>query len=511
MKLLYPMRPEQEKAHRTASEVLATPGGRAALVAPTGSGKSLIEAALLLDGVTVACPSMDICDGVARSALIDTAGTEAARRKRYEAAGLYTYKRLHSALAAGALTVRRLVLDEGHHATCDTLQEVLGMCPGVSFVLVTATMYRGTPDDTAKLLALVGNNVLHVLTLHEAVSGGRISLPTFAVLPLMDDETISVVGGEFQVRAAEALASSVRDTLVAQIRRDQWDGERWRRPITLVLPGVASVAEFQEAFGDQAVSVLGDTTNRRAIFDQVVAREKLLLQVRAVGEGTDLPLRVMYDASPTMSPSLWMQRVGRVCRPSAEAPPQYVTTCHNLLRHGYLFEGMVPRAAFRDAVTVWGDEFKPSRRTVARAMGLTGFGRFEPTRVRLAAGDTAFLYALTSKGGTTDAAALLVPAEAEPRYYTRTNRGTGVFEEFQPRPGVTVRYERKEYGTWRRVGELPDLTECTSFAAKPLTPPQRQWWSETAERYGLDPDVSDLTAKEFCVLPILRDTRDKLE
>ena len=42
-----------------------------------------------------------------------------------------------------------------------------------------------------------------------AVQKGRISLPTFDVWPLMDDETVDVMGGEFAVRGCEALASSV--------------------------------------------------------------------------------------------------------------------------------------------------------------------------------------------------------------------------------------------------------------------------------------------------------------
>ena len=52
-------------------------------------------------------------------------------------------------------------------------------------------------------------------------------------------------------------------------------------------------------------------------------------------------------------------------------------------------------------------------------MGLSGFGRFEPAEVKLASGDTAFLYALTSKDGCTDLAALLVPAEPAPLYFRR--------------------------------------------------------------------------------------------
>ncbi len=508
MPLKFPLRPEQETAVQVARASLAEKQ-RLALDAPTGSGKSLVEAVLLLDGNTVAAPSMDICDGIASSAGIDTQGSEAARRKRYEAVGLFTYKRLHTFLAEGG-SVRGLVLDEGHHLTCDTLQEIAAMCPGAGIVLLTATLYRGTPDQTAQLLAAVGGNTHKILTLHDAVKRGRISLPTFDVLPLMDDETVEVSSGEFTVRGCERLAATAMEALVAEIvSREVADG-KWKQPGTLVLPGVASVAEYAAAFasyGVETVSVLGDTRNRRVLFNRVIACDALLLQVRAVGEGTDLPLRFMYDASPTMSPPLWMQRVGRICRPG-DVTPRYITTCHNLLRHGYLWEGLVPRAAFAKSVSVWGDGFTPSRRTVCRAMGMTGFGRFLPTEVRLASGETAFLYALSSKDGFRQAAALLIPAQPKPLYFFRQLHGTGEMVSFSPKPGVNVTYERKE-GTWKMVDTLPDLTDCVSLPSSPLTPNMKRWWNNAAARKGLAADWQP-TAKEFCVLPILTDCGVKI-
>ncbi len=516
MPLLHEPRPEQSQAIQTAKEILAN-RLRAALVAPTGSGKSLIEAGLLDAGYLVTVPGMDIADGIARSARIATDGSEAKRRARYEAAGIWTYKRLFAALAAGTLAAPTgLVIDEGHHATSDTLQQILAMCPGVGVVLVTATIYRGTPQDTEELLKLVGGNVFHVLTLHAAVTQRRISIPSFEVVPLVNDDVIAVTGGEFQVRGCEDAVRSAQDALIALTIRRWWDadGKRWRRPGTIVLPSVQSVTEFQAAYdalGIPAVSVTAETGNRQALFARVIAGQAVLLQVRAVGEGTDLPLRWMVDAGPTMSPTLWMQRVGRICRPApdAEDAPEYVTACHNLMRHAYLWEGLIPRGQVRQARLAWGEDFQPSRRTMSRALGLTGFGRFDPSEIWLKDGSSGYLYALTNKDGSRDVAALLLPDQPQPLYFQRVNRFTGETKTFEPKPGVTVSYRERLYGTWERIETLPELDSCSSFKPTPLRPKQLDWWASAASDRGLRPDWIP-TAKEFTVLPILSNTRMRL-
>jgi len=500
---LHKLRPEQETAVAWAAAL--TPGQRLLCRAPTGSGKSTVEAALLLAGWTVAAPSMDICDGIARAARIEAKGTEAARRKRYEAAGLWTYKRLHSHLAGTGAPPTKLCLDEAHHTGSDTTAQLIALARDPTLVGLTATTWRGTPDETDRLHALYHGNVRTVLTLADSLRQGYTVLPTFDVWPLIDDELIDVTGGEFSVRGCERAAVEQAPTLCRMIV-DARNG----RPGTLVLPSIDACEEYARTFdtmGAETVTVVAGTRDRQALFARVLAGDALLLQVRAVGEGTDLALRFMVDAAPTMSPVLWYQRVGRLTRPGGTST--YVTTCHNLMRHAYLFEGLVPAGALKKAVSCWPDGFQPSRRTMCRALGLTGFGRFEPCTVPLADGSDAFMYALRDKTGENELAAVLIPGAPNPLYFHRASRIVGT-EAREVAPGIVRDCRVMDRGKWAPVAKLPTLADCASLPASPLTPKQKQWWESAAEKRGLNPDTERVTARSFAILPILTDARVRI-
>jgi len=513
MSLLHSPRPEQLRAITLAQSL--QPGQRLLLTAPTGSGKGSVLAALLIDGWTVACPNLDICDAVARHASVETEGTEAARRKRYESLGLYTYKRLHSRLSDDMVPPAKLACDEAHHGTADTLTETVALARNPTLVGVTATAYRGTPQETEALHAMYHGNVVTVVTLKDCIAKGYTTLPSFDVWPLIDDELISVTGGEFSVRASESAAVEQMPALVARIVETYYDWQyegSWKQPITLVLPSVEACEQYAQTFrtalGQPGAveTVVADTKGRADRYKRVLARNALLLQVRAVGEGTDIALRVMIDAAPTMSPVLWMQRVGRLTRPGGVS--QYIATNHNLMRHAYLFEGLIPPAQLRKTLTAW-PNFTPSRRTMCRALGLTGFGRFEPCAVPLADGTDAFMYALRSKTGEDELAALLIPGAPEPLYFHRRSRIVGT-ERKEVKPGVIVDARVWDRGKWARVKKLPELEKCASMPPHPLTPKQIEWWVKSAPGRGLASSPDSVTARNFAILPILFDAGMKV-
>lgn len=476
----------------------AAPGSRALLVAPTGSGKGRIEAALLRAGATVCAPNHDICVGIAKQA-----GLTSFTRKAMESAGLWTYGRLHNELAAGRASIpHTLILDEGHHTGCDTVQTLIALTHGASIFGLTATPYLASQAATKQLHDSYGH-VIHLITIRECVERGYTTLPDCDVWPLVNDELIDVVGGEFVVKQSTARAiehaPAVAERLLALPSV----------PTTVVLPSVEACHEFHAAFTRAGLAsdvVIANTTNRWEIYERVLRSETILLQVRAVGEGTDLALRRMIDLAPTLSPRLWMQRFGRGTRPGGRST--YIACNHNLMRHAHLLEGLIPAPVLKKAVNVWPD-WKPSRRTMSRALGITGFGRFEPTQFSLMDGNSGFLYALKSKTGEQEMAAILIPGDPQPRYFTRTNRVLGT-EPKEVKPGVVVDVRVWDRGRWQRVDTLPELKDCASTPAHPLTPNQRAWWEKSAARYGLDPATDDLNARTFTVLPILADAKEIL-
>lgn len=486
-------------AHLIAAAIRA--GQPELFVSPTGSGKGVIIALALAahPGLVAVVPGPDIARSV--KAKCDT--PEAADRVVTARAYLNTIRAGTAPLPAG------LLYDEGHHSD-DTHRELSALC-ACPHVGLTATPFCGSAGATQEMRAFYGNRVCTLLTLRDSVARGYTVAPSFTTVPLLDDEMIDVRGGEFVVRttttavAAPDRVAAVCELLMAPHARTA--------PGTLVLPSVEATRVFAEALNARGLPhrvVTGDTSGsaREDAFAAVCAPPyPILLQVAVVTEGVDIPLRRMWDISPTTSPRLWQQRVGRLTRPGGES--HYYSLCHNFLRHGYLWEGIAPASAWVQAVTAWPTP-PTSTRMFKRALDLPTLGRFTPVALPTRSGTPAHLYALRGgPAGLTRIAALLVAQEATPRYYLAQDTHTGATKTFSPRPGVEVAYQERAPGKWRRVAELPD---CSGFASLPLdTPSPRglQWWVEAAARFGLDPNVRP-NGKQFASLPILRDTREKL-
>ena len=531
-------RPEQAAAVTDAAAVLASRGPAVLYTAPTGAGKGLVEALLLKErpAAVLTCPSQAIAAGVVGKLTGDndlTEASEATQRRVCEAHHVFTTKRALNLATEGRLRADEWIDDEAHHGTDDThdsLGDLLGRPARVGF---TATPYRGTPAGTDALRRLYPGGIRPIVTLRQARDRGYVSLPEFRTLPLLDDETISVSGGEFVVSSVESATKS-RVGQLCDLLEARFDGNRFDRPGTVVLGSVGAVALVAEAAASRGlptVSVTATTRGRGKLFASVVAREAVLLQVRAVGEGVDLPLRFMYDLSPTMSPVLWMQRVGRVMRPfsvcvdcgaewlpgdwrccsghGVQGVPTYFSCCHNLMRHGYLFEVVIPRSAFVEARTAWGDQFEPSRRTMTRALGNTGFGRFLPAEVRLSGGGTAFLYALRAADGLRSFAALLLPHLPQPIYFGREDALTGRMKEWTTPAGVKVEYAEKQQGRWQVLAKLPDLEGCLSFPQEQVFPWKADKWARGAAARGLDATVAP-TRKTYTLYEILCDTNKRI-
>lgn len=480
------------------------------IVAPTGAGKGVIEAAALerMPGLIVTTPSQPIATSIAVKLTGDeslTSLSDGGQQKACEKLRIFTDMRAKNLAAKGKLSwVTGLLRDENHHATSDTHQSLGDLLP-VPHAGCTATPYRGTPAGTKQLHAMYPGGIEFALRLEDAVKRGYVSLPEFRTLPLLDDETIDVKAGEFVVKSVESAVKS-RVGQLAEVLRAQWDGARYKRPLTVVLGSLGAVDIVGEAMthaGLPWAAVTAATTNRERTFARVVAGEVALLQIRAVGEGVDLPLRLMYDLSPTMSPVLWMQRVGRIMRKS-DVPPTYYACCHNLMRHGYLFEGLIPRSAFAEARNVWGADWQPSRRTMTRALGNTGFGRFLPAEVRLRDGGVAFLYALRTADGLASYAALLLPHLPNPIYFGRADVLTGETKKFRTAAGVEVSYPEKKQGRWRMLDSLPDLESCSSYPQDAVFPWMQEKWSAEAGKRGLDATVPP-TRKTYQLFRILQD------
>ena len=462
------LRDYQQQAVTDAIKHLRT-DGRCLYVAPCGTGKSYIQIAIQKE--------------MGEECYIVSPVAEEIREKG--GACVFTPGVLRNRLLEGRVAPPRwLIIDEAHHDTSETGEQIR-LCAGdIPTVAYTATPYRGTPQGTAALRALYGEPY-YILTLRDAVDRGLCTLPTCRTVPILDDDIVEITNGEFKLRTLEAKTPwrAAADLVHAL----------WQTPRSTVvsLPSVRSCLLLSEALEDRGVpnvTVTGDTrvTQRAKAFDACIGTSAVLLQVQVVGEGVDLPIRLLIDLSPTLSPVRWLQRLGRAMRPGGES--EYVCCNRNLLRHGYLLEGMVPSSAFAEATKAF-----PilSRRTGIRAFGLEGVGRLKPVIVPLANGMAASAYYVTRTEGhvATQYVAIVLPNTPDPLWAMRVNAGG--------------------YGRWQRCDSPTELTGFASVPPYPLSPRQEQWWKRSAKAFGIDPDAK-VTAKSFAVLPVLSDLKLKI-
>ena len=478
--------PFQEVAIRDAVEFLRSngPGARRLYAAPTGCGKSVVELLTmeaLGDGCWIVSPRDEIIDG-----MLDKLGVLDHPR-------IMTPIKLRNRLLTGSVPhPKQLMFDEGHHHNAESWQQLdllTGLAPSVAY---TATPYRGTPRGTRELLERWGEPVW-LITYAEAASMGYVSVPSFEMLPLVDDDIVEIRGGEFDVTSVEAATVDRLGDLAEQSLQWRKDG-KWDRPTVYAMPSSGACVRLREELARRGmasvvVSAATPKDERRTAFELVELGIMALLHINIVSEGVDLKLRRLVDCAPTLSPVKWVQQLGRITRPT-DVPPEYVCTNRNLLRHAYALEGVVPLAAVIEAQTAFPD--LKSDRAPIRALGLEAIGRFKPTSVELLSGLKLSLYSVSVPGGlglVVEFVVLVHPAMA-PVWATKVNmRG----EDGQ-----------RKYGRWARCEAPSDMRGFGSVPPSALSEKQAAWWKRSAARYGLKPD-QEVTRKNFQVLPVLAD------
>lgn len=467
-------------------------------------------------------PRLEIVADMLRKVGVDPSGWSDNRLAR-EALSyrITTPVRLRNLLAKGELPFRPtcLIIDEAHHFTADTYTEIETYLGPVFRVGLTATPFRGNPRGTEEFLSR-WQELVWVLTYPQAAERGVIAVPEPTVWPLVDDDLIDVVNGEFRVSESEATVAGVFDEVAERCREfgrdrrafDVMQGpeavgyhhafDRWDRPTMFSVPSVAAAGVLHDALhaaGLPSHVVTQDTPRavRQRAFAACVSCATTLVQIDVVSEGVDLPIRRLIDLRPTMSPVKWLQQVGRIARPlkPGEEPPEYICCNRNLERHGYLYEGLLPPSAMTAAQLAFGG--RPSARMGARVVGSENLTRFQAAELPLADGCTGVMYCLVTTDGYTrkEYAVILHPCSQTPLYASRENTGG--------KDGVV------SYGKWKRADGIPDVTGFGSVPAKVLSEKQQAWWKRSAARFGLNAS-REVNRRAFPALPILQDLGVKI-
>ena len=494
------LRDYQQTAVDYAADFLRTAdaGKRLLLASPTGTGKSFMELALQdrIPGSWIVTPKVEIVAGLlAKRGLYVEGLPEDFVMRSAANEGIYTPIRLRNLLLAGEVKPPpAIILDEAHHDTAESWQDIHLLCgypPAVGF---TASPFRGTPKSTAEFRKEWGEPVW-AISLPDAVERGVLSFPSCSTTPLVDDDQIDVSNGELVARQVnEAVTSRIHDAARLVLLEDH----KPAIPTMFSVPSLDCTECLKLALSSQGIPAAVVTaktqySERQTAFRACVEREAVLVQVAVVSEGVDLPIRCLIDCSPTLSPVKWLQQFGRITRPGGLS--HYIATNRNLLRHGYLLDGCLPPAAMIQAQSVFP---LSSRSTGLRAIGLEGVGRFKPVEVPLKSGLKALMYAMSSMEGhkRTDYCVIVHPCNSDitwARKDSRKNETTGELS----------------WGKWYRCEPPTELTGFASLPPSPLSDKQRDWWKRSAGSRGLDA-TAEINKKQFPVLPVLFDIRGRL-
>lgn len=487
-------RPFQQIGIDHAVDFLANAGRdeRRCYAAPTGCGKSVVELAIQEKLITlghrpwIITPREEIVAGMLDK--LNATGDDMFSRF------ISTPVRLRNRLMSGEIEPpTHLIYDEGHHHNAETWQQI-GLLSGLApAIALTASPYRGSPKGTTEFREHWGDPIW-LISYQEAIDEGYISMPSIDIVPLVDDDIVTISSsGEFEVTSLEAATVDRLGDMAKHVRDTGWYTDKWDRATIFALPSSGSCIRFQNELhrlGLPCAVVTAETpkADRAFIFDAVVNRVMALLHIDVVSEGVDLPLRRYIDLAPTMSPVKWVQRFGRITRPKGpgEAAPEYICCNRNLQRHAYILEGIVPVSAMVKSEM----SFPRTERAHSRVLGLEAIGRFKPVATKLCNGLFVYTYSLSVQIGTAsmDYCCIVHPTN-DPVWAAKINPVVD---------GV------RQWGCWQQCDPPAGLTGFASVPPKALSPKQEAWWKRAAATYGLDP-TQEVTRKNFQVLPVLKD------
>lgn len=476
----------------------STSGYRRLYASPTGTGKSLIELGIQsqLPNCWLITPRVEIIVGILDKCGLTTR-TEAETIETGIGRKVVTPIRFRNLLLNGGLeSPEYLLFDEGHHTLADSYQDIIALCGNPPCAGFTATPFRGTPKGTAELLKQWGEPV-HCITLQQAAHAGYLSFPNCRMLPLVDDDLVTISNGEFQIESINNVTGSRLRDAVFYLQSIYASTGYYDKPTMVSVPSIQIAMELAEMCHDAVcpvVTVTGNTpyASRQAAFDACISRQRILIQIGVISEGVDLPIRRLFDLSPTLSPVKWLQQLGRITRPSDTAP-EYVCTNRNLLRHAYLLDGMLPASDYLAAQNAF--EPKANNRANLRVIGLEAIGRFKGIEFPLINGIKGTLYVMynVNNNAVTNYAAIVHPLKEDVIWATRRN------EKYNDNMVI-----RQKYGRWTRCDPPDGLSGFASVKNYSMTDKQRAWWTRSAARYGLD-NTTNVGSKAFQVLPILSD------
>lgn len=326
---MFELRPYQASLCQETIEHM-TAGGAPCLVAPTGSGKTVMLAEIVKHWrergykVVLAAHRNEIIKQIAASV----------REHLSEPVGFYTASRTtedrdvmvtmmptlaRRKQAIPSFAGRVLLLDEAHHIQAKSYQEIIKTMQPALFAGATATPVTPTGAGLGKYgitRLILGPQPRELMD-----SGALCSYRLYGAGDAkIDTAGLKITAGDYNKRDLEERVVQVSGDFLRDLRRFNPD----MRPTITVTVSIEHAHELARHYNQQGITaevVIGSTSqrDRESAFERFVAGSlQVIVSVALIDEGLDLPAATCLQLiRPTRSLRLWKQLVGRVLRPSA--------------------------------------------------------------------------------------------------------------------------------------------------------------------------------------------------
>lgn len=326
------LRPYQNTAITAVETAIKNGEKRAAVIMPTGAGKTVIFAYLAARHVERHRGQSPVLILVHRDELVNQTVDKLKMIAPDLKVGVVKAERndTGSKVIVGSVptlaSVRRLnmmptdlglmIVDECHHASAASYQTIMTWfdCPAVGF---TATMIRGDGKDLGQTWTLPATFQMDILDM----------IPDYLVDPVgrqvtVDGLTLGQVAMRGRDFAPMSLGDALRTAEASRFITDAYREHASDMPGIVFAPDVPTVLEMAEAFngvGFPAAPVWGDMDRdlrRNVLREYEAGRIQVLVSCMVLTEGFDSPrAQCAVIARPTTNPGLYVQMVGRVLRP----------------------------------------------------------------------------------------------------------------------------------------------------------------------------------------------------
>ena len=321
-----PLRPYQQRAKEQIHTEWEQGRLRTLLVLPTGTGKTIVFAAVAEDQVRAGDRVLILAH---RGELLEQAADKLQKStglgcavEKAEQSCLASWYRVAVGSVQSLQRPQRLekfphnyfstiIIDEAHHAVTDGYRRILDWFPAAKVLGVTATPDRGDLRN----LGEVFDSLAYEYKLTDAIKEGYLCKIMAQTIPLqLDISGVALSGGDYAVGEL----GTALDPYLEQIAAEMVQRCRDRKTVVF-LPLIKTSQKFRDllnAKGFQAAEVNGQSADRKEVLaDFDAGKYNVLCNSMLLTEGWDCPsVDCVVVLRPTKVRSLYSQMVGRGTR-----------------------------------------------------------------------------------------------------------------------------------------------------------------------------------------------------